>query len=114
MTSTHLQSAKKDQQRLHSLCRLDTFNVDNVDLFYKSLIESILTFCLISWYGNLSVQNKNCLFNIVKVARKLIGTQQLSLADISDRQVLPKAQSILVSSDHPFLEDYILLPCGLR
>ena len=37
-------------------------------LFYKSFIDSILTFSLISWYGNLTVQNKNSLSNIVKVA----------------------------------------------
>ena len=35
-----------------------------------------------SWYGNLTVQNKNHLFSIIKVASNMIGMQQLSLADI--------------------------------
>lgn len=57
---------KKGLQRLHCLHRLNTLNVDKtlMALFYKSFIEFILTFCLISWYRNLTVQNKNHSSNI--------------------------------------------------
>ena len=48
-------------------------------LFYKSFIESILTFCITGFYGNLTVQNKNRLSDIVRAASKLMCTQQLSL-----------------------------------
>ncbi|KAK0136843.1 hypothetical protein N1851_026972 [Merluccius polli] len=80
---------KKGLQRLYFLRRLNIFNVDKtlMALFYKSFIESILTFSLISWYGNLTVQNKNSLSNIVKLASKIIGTQQLSLTNIYERQL---------------------------
>ncbi len=107
---------KKGLQRLYFLRRLNTFNVDKtlMVLFYKSFIESILTFCIISWYGNLTVQNKKCLSDIVKVASKIIGTQQLSLSDIYNRQVYRKAQSILASTDHPLLGELVLLPSGRR
>lgn len=99
MTSTRLQSVKKT-----------FFNVDNtlMILFYKSFTEFILTWCIISWYGNIMVQNKNRLSNIVKV----IGIQLLSLVAIYDRQVLRKVQSILASLDHPPLEEFALLPSG--
>lgn len=75
---------KKGLQRLHFLRKLNTFNMEKtlMVLFYKSFIESILTFCIVSWYSNLTVPNKKGMQGIVKVASKIIGTQQPSLADI--------------------------------
>lgn len=76
--------SRKGLQRLDFLHRLNTFNVDKTlkVLLCNSFIESILTFCIISWYGNLTVQNKKRLSDTVKVAGKIISTQQLSLSDI--------------------------------
>lgn len=76
--------SRKGLRRLHFLRRLNTFNVDKtvMVLFCNSFIEFILTFCIISWYGNLTVQNKKRLSDTVKVAGKIISTQQLSLSDI--------------------------------
>ena len=107
---------KKGLQRLYFLRRLNSFNVDKTlkVLFYKAFIESILTFCLLSFYGNLSIKNKNRLQKIVKEARKVIGMQQRSLSEIFDRLVFKKARSILSSSDHPLLEEFIPLPSGRR
>ncbi len=85
---------KKGLQRLYFLCRLNTFTVDKtlMVLFDKSFIESILTFCIISWYGNLTVQDKNRLLHIVKAASKIIDDQQLPLSAIYDRQVTSSAE----------------------
>ncbi len=30
-----------------------------MSLFYKQFIESVLSFCIVAWYGNLSLSNKN-------------------------------------------------------
>ena len=51
---------KKAQQRLFLLWKLRSFNVSTeaLQLVYRSLIESVLSFNLVSWYGNLSVKNK--------------------------------------------------------
>lgn len=99
-----------DFRKNYFLCRLNTFNVDKtlMVLFYNFFIESILMFCIISWYGNLTM----C--DIVKVASKITGTQQLSLSEIYNRHVLRKAQSILASTDHPLLGEFVLLPSGRR
>jgi len=72
---------KKGLQRLYFLRRLKSFNVDKtlMVLFYRSFIESVLTFCLISFYGNLSIKNKNHLHKIVRDANKINGMQQLAL-----------------------------------
>lgn len=88
---------KNGLRRLYFLRRPNTFNMDKtlVVLFYKSFIESVLTFRLISWSGNLTVQNRNRRSNIVKVARKIIGIQQLPPIHIYERQGLRKGQSIL-------------------
>ena len=45
---------KKAQQRLFLLRKLRRFNVSTevLQLVYRSLIKSILSFNLVSWYGN--------------------------------------------------------------
>lgn len=50
---------KKANQRLFFLRKLRSFNVDKslLKVFYTSCIESVLTFAMICWFGNLSVKN---------------------------------------------------------
>ena len=43
-------------------------------LFYKSTVQSVLCYCLISWGGSLSVKNRVLLNRIVRSASKTIGT----------------------------------------
>ncbi len=107
---------KRAQQRLYCLCKLSKFNVDKtlISLFYKSYIESILTCSIICWHGNLSVKAKNALSRIVKVSSKIVGTEQSSLTDLYNRQVVRKANSILWASDHPLYSEFEFLPSGLR
>ena len=69
---------KKGLQRLHCLKKLSSFNIDKtmMSLFYCAFIESILTFSLASWFGKISLKNKNSLNKIVKWSGKLIGEPQ--------------------------------------
>ena len=50
----------KKAQRLFLLRKLRSFNVsaEVLQLMYRSLIESVISFNLVSWYGNLSTKNK--------------------------------------------------------
>ena len=52
---------KEGQQRLFSLVKLSQYHFDKslMTLFYRCYIESVLTFSLICWYGNLSIMAKN-------------------------------------------------------
>lgn len=95
--------SKKGQQR-HCLHKMTKFNEDNtiLKLFYKSYTESVLTFSMICWYGNLSAKAKAALSKIVKVSGKIIGAQQSSLTDLYNRFVLKKAESILSNYSHHF------------
>ena len=85
-------------------------------LFYKSFIESILTFCIIAWYGNLTLTTKNRLGSLVRVASKISGASQAQLKDIYSKLVLRKADSILggLGFDHPLRPQFELLPSGRR
>ena len=107
---------KRGQQRLFCLRKLSKFRVDKtlMTLFYKSYIESVLTFSLICWYGSLTVKAKTALSNIVKVSSKIIGVQQSSLSVLYDRQVVRKANAVISDSSHPLHSEFQILPSGSR
>ena len=107
---------KKGQQRLYCLRKLSKFSVDKtlMKLFYSAYIESVISFSIICWYGNLCIKDKNSLGKIVKVASKVIGTKLNSLDLLFNRQVLSKALSIRSDAAHPLNAEYKLLPSGRR
>ena len=62
---------KEAQQRSYFLGKLKMFSVDRkIRSLFISLIESVVAFPMIAWFGNLSIQNKNRLNNIIKMAKK--------------------------------------------
>ncbi len=104
---------KRGQQRLYCLRRLAKFNIDRSlrTLFYKSYIESVLTFAMLCWYGSLSLKAKTALVKIVNISSKILGVQQ-SHTDLYNRQVVRKAQSILTVTSHPLYSEFQFLPSG--
>ena len=63
----------KLNQRLYFLRKLCNFKVDNtiLSLFYSSIMESVLKFCIIGWGGNITAKNKTQLNRIIKRAGKI-------------------------------------------
>ena len=59
-----------------------------MSLFYKSSIQSVLTFSFIACYGSISVKDRNHMSHIVKVAGKLIGMPQTHLTYIFVEQAV--------------------------
>ena len=53
-----------------------------LQLVDRGLIESVLSFNIISWYGNVSAKNKVKLTRVVNTASKLIGNEQKHLSSI--------------------------------
>ena len=106
----------KAAQRLFFLRKLNYFQVDNtiLTLFYRSFIESVLTFSLVCWFGNMSVKNKNRLSRFVNICSKITGTQQASLSLLYDKQLRRKAHSIMSIEDHPLRQEFEALPSGRR
>ena len=107
----------KGQQRLFFLRKLNKFNVNKtlMALFYRSFIESILTFSMVCWYGNLNEKDKKRISKIVNICSKIIGDQQTSLSELFDKRVIRKANSILNSKfEHPLECEFDPLPSGRR
>ena len=82
-----------------------------LSLFYCVFIESLLSFALVSWFGNLSLQDKNSLNQIIKWAGRLIGKSQLMFS-LYDTQLQRKATCILKDGSHPLHGEFQLLRSG--
>ena len=100
---------KKGQQRMCLLRKLNTFNVSKhiLSTAYQSLVESIITCNITSWYGFLSNTSKSKLNRITKQASKLIVIRQKELNNLYIQTVERKTNSILLDPSHP------LHPCFL-
>lgn len=93
---------KKGQQRLYCLRKLWSFHVDKtlMSMFYRSYVESLLSFSLMCWFNSLNVKNKRSLEIIVNQGSKITGRKQMSVAQLYGREVLGKAHSILSDDSH--------------
>ena len=64
--------------------------------FYRSCIESVLTFSFLCWFGGWNVKSKNVLNKVVNVCGKVVGERQEQLNQLYERRVVRKAR---VSAD---------------
>ena len=106
---------KKGKQRLYFLRKLESFSINEtiLSLFYKSFIESVITFSFICWFQNLSLKHKNSIEKMVILSSKIIGAPQRSILSFYKQQCLRKARSIL-NSDHILTSEFQMLPSGRR
>ena len=74
---------------------LRSFNVskDILTAVLRSVIESVLSHNISSWYTFLSVKDKSKLSRIIKHASEITGTTQSSLSDLHTQAVRRKATS---------------------
>ena len=107
---------KRGQQRLFCLRKLAKFQIDKtlLTMFYSAFIESVISFSIICWFGNLDVKEKNALDKIVRIASKVVGIQFRSLNVVYNSQMVNKARSIAGDASHPLNREYRLLPSGVR
>ena len=102
----------KCQHLLYCLRKLRSYNIDNTILFmfYKSFIESVLTFSFICWFGNVRQKDNNNLQRIVNTSSKVTGTKKSTLTVLYEKEVLRKDARILADSAHILHEKYVLVP----
>lgn len=107
---------KTCNQRLHLLRKLNSFRVSKhiMEIVYKNLIESILTFNMAMWYGNLNVKGRSKLQRIVNLASKIIGTNQKQLSSMYEEVLRKKAFKITNDPTHPLNREFELLPSARR
>ena len=86
----------KAQQCLYFLRKLQCFRVGShvLESVYRCLVESVLAFNIVTWYGHR-------LARVVNTARKIIGAAQKQLCDLFHRSVCRKSLSILHDKTHP-------------
>ena len=77
-----------------------------LQIVYKSLMERVLTFNNVVWYGNLGVKGKAKLARIVGMAGKTTGAKQDSPSDLYLTAVEQKTARILDDSKHPLLSRF--------
>uniref|UniRef100_A0AAZ3R676 Alkylated DNA repair protein AlkB homologue 8 N-terminal domain-containing protein n=1 Tax=Oncorhynchus tshawytscha TaxID=74940 RepID=A0AAZ3R676_ONCTS len=102
--STHTDSiVKKAQQRLFNLRRLKKFGLSPKALtnFYRCTIESILSCCITSWYGNCSAHNRKALQRVVRSAQHITGGKLPALQDTYTTRCHRKAIKIIKDNHHP-------------
>ncbi len=98
---------RKGHQRLFFLRKLCKFHIDKtLIMFYHTYIESVLSFCLVSWYGNLSLKSRNSIDQITKWASSLIGEPLRTPASLYIRQVQRVRDSILRDRLHPLYYEF--------
>ena len=94
---------KKLQQRMFFFRKLRSFNVETciLELFYKSVLQSVLSFGLVCVFGSMRKQDQDKLQRIIKTASRIIGCNQTSATQLFQEIVMHKAESILADTTHP-------------
>ena len=83
-----------------------------LQIVYKSLVGSVLTFNIVVWYENLGVKGKAKLARIVGMAGKIVGAKQDSLSDLYLTAVERKTARILDDAKHPLFSQFQKLRSG--
>ena len=106
----------KMQQRLYFLRKLNDFHVDTriMVLFYRSVVESVLRFCLQVFYNNSLAKDVGKLSRVTNRATKLMKHKCSPPSDIYDNLCAEKLSSILQDDTHPLHGYYNRLRSGVR
>ena len=106
---------KKANSRLYFVRKLSKLNVDSqiLEMFYSSIVQSIITFSIICWYGNCSMETKDKLTRIIRNCCKL-GINTSTLEELYVKYVKLRCKVIRKDNEHPLHNMYQLLPSGKR
>ena len=107
---------KKGNQRLYFLRIMKTLHVDKtiLTLFYQALIQSILSYNLVCYYGNATQQNQNRLDRVRRVAQRIIGDDLSSITNLFEQRLLSKLDKIMKDQSHPLNQQYSFNRSGIR
>jgi gmma-aminobutyric acid receptor subunit gamma len=107
---------KRTRQHISPFKRLKRFGMGPQILmrFYRCTIESILTGCITTWYGNCSASDHKALQRVVRTAQYITGAYLPDIHDLYARSCQRKAQKIVKVSSHPSNRLFSLLMHGKR
>ena len=101
--SDHINNIKSEaNKRLYFVRKLGQFKVDRklITLFYKSIIESVLSFCITCWGGNSSKGDRIKVDRIIKISEEFT-THVPHLDELHNKKTLDKIISISKDVKHP-------------
>ena len=78
------------------------------------MIESILTFAIVIWFGGLSKRDEEKLHSVTRAASRIIGLDLPSLDEVYANRLRKKVKKILEDRSHPSHNYFELLPSGRR
>lgn len=107
--------ATKCNQRLYFLRKLRSFHVDRtiMNLFYSTVIESVMTFDCIVWYNSAKQSDVKKLKRVTKQAEKILR-KLINLDKTCEEKVVTKALSLTTDANHPLNTYYTKLRSGRR
>ena len=82
--------------------------------FYRSVIESILTFSIIIWFDSITVTQRKKLNTIVRTANRITGCELPSLESLYLTRTQNRAKKIVDDVSHPASHIFQMLPSGRR
>ena len=71
-------------------------------MVYRGLVQSILSFNVVTWCRNITIKNKARLARIANTASKLIGRDQRQLSSLYRVALKRRDTQTIGDSDHPF------------
>ena len=106
---------RKCIQRVHHLRILNNIDVDKtiLSLFYKSVIESMLSYCIVVWHGSSRKKDIRKLSKITRIARKM-GVSTKNLNELYNERCINMAEKIIRDEAHPLISNYVFLRSGKR
>ena len=74
----------KINKRMFFVRKLSYFKIDKtlISLFYQAVIQSLISFCVITWGGNALAKDINKISTVIKQATKITGITQKSFDEI--------------------------------
>ena len=102
---------KKLNRRMFFLRKLRSLKIDAiiVSLFYRSTIQSILSFCIAAWGGNIRYKDKCTMNRIIKKACKICSNINLPYFDeLLLANTTSKIHAISIDVHHPIAAQIVL------
>ena len=107
---------KKGMSPLYFVRQLRKLKIDDeiMNLFYTSIVESVISFSIVCLFGNCNAQAKAKLDRIVNNCEKLGVSNVVPLTEIYSKCAIQRSKAIYNDQNHPLNNCYEYLPSGRR
>jgi hypothetical protein len=107
---------KRARQRLFPFRRLKRFGMGPqiLKMLYRCTIESILTGCITTWYGNCLASDRKALQRLMRKAQYMTGADLSAIQDFDTRWCQRKTLKMVEYAKHSSYRLFSLLTHGKR